>query len=191
MLVGYARVSTVEQNLALQTAALQSAGCARIFTEHASGAQLDRPELAAALNYIRAGDTLVVWKLDRLARSLPQLLDTVATLDERGIELRSVTENIDTATPGGRLVFHLFGALAEFERGIIRERTLAGLQAARAKGNVGGRPARFGPKERAAALAMLADPSIRVADVAARLGVSPATLYRHLPGGRGRGEEKD
>ncbi len=156
---GYARVSTVEQNLGLQTAALQGAGCARIFTEKASGAQRDRPELAAALGYIRAGDTLVVWKLDRLARSLPQLLETVAQLDARGIELRSVTENIDTATPGGRLVFHLFGALAEFERGIIRERTLAGLQAARANGKVGGRPARFGPKERAAALAMLADPA--------------------------------
>jgi DNA invertase Pin-like site-specific DNA recombinase len=184
MLVGYARVSTLDQNPALQIDALKVAGCERIFTEKASGAQRERPELKAALNYIRAGDTLVVWKLDRLARSMRQLIETVEDLQARGIELRSLTESIDTATPGGRLVFHIFGALAEFERAIIRERTSAGLQAARERGKKGGRPKTFGPKDLAAAKAMLADPAIRVEDVAARLKVSCATLYRHLPGGR-------
>jgi len=184
MLVGYARVSTLDQNPALQITALKSAGCERIFTEKASGAQRDRPELKAALGYIRAGDTLVVWKLDRLARSMRQLIETVEDLQSRCIELRSLTESIDTATPGGRLVFHIFGALAEFERAVIRERTSAGLQAARERGKKGGRPRTLGPKDLAAAKALLADPAIRVEDVAARLKVSPATLYRHLPGGR-------
>ncbi len=184
MLVGYARVSTLDQNPALQIDALKGAGCERIFTEKASGAQRDRPELKAALTYLRAGDTLVVWKLDRLARSMHQLIETVEELQGRGIALRSLTESIDTATPGGRLVFHIFGALAEFERTVIRERTSAGLQAARERGKKGGRPRILGPKDLAAAKAMLADPAIRVEDVAARLKVSPATLYRHVPGGR-------
>src|SRR5512145_700947 len=184
MLVGYARVSTTDQNPALQIDALQAIGCERIFTEKASGAQRDRPELKATLDYLRPGDTLVVWKLDRLARSMRQLITTVEDLQSRTIELRSLTEQIDTATPGGRLVFHLFGALAEFERAVIRERTMAGLQAARERGKLSGRPRVFGPKQLAAAKAMLADPTIRVEDVAAQLNVSPATLYRHLPGGR-------
>ncbi len=184
MLVGYARVSTLDQNPALQINALKGAGCVRIFTEKASGAQRERPELSAALDYIREGDTLVVWKLDRLARSMRQLIETVEDLQSRGIELRSLTESIDTATPGGRLVFHIFGALAEFERAVIRERTSAGLQAARERGKKGGRPRTLGLGDLAAAKALLADPAIRVEDVAARLKVSPATLYRHLPGGR-------
>src|SRR6266540_4605642 len=184
MMVGYARVSTLDQNPALQITALTNAGCVRIFTEKASGAQRDRPELAAALDYIRAGDTLVVWKLDRLARSMRQLIETVEDLHARGIELRSLTESIDTATPGGRLVFHIFGALAEFERAVIRERTSAGLQAARERGKKGGRPRTLGIGDLAAAKALLADPTIRVEDIAARLRVSPAALYRHLPGGR-------
>jgi DNA invertase Pin-like site-specific DNA recombinase len=184
MLVGYARVSTLDQNPALQISALKGAGCERIFTEKSSGAQRERPELKAALDYIRAGDTLVVWKLDRLARSMRQLIETVEDLQSGGIELRSLTESIDTATPGGRLVFHIFGALAEFERAVIRERTSAGLQAARERGKKGGRPRTLGPTDLAAAKALLADPAIRVEDVAARLKVSPATLYRHLPGGR-------
>lgn len=191
MLVGYARVSTLDQNPALQIDALKGAGCERIFTEKASGAQRDRPELKAALTYVRAGDTLVVWKLDRLARSMRQLIETVEDVQSRGIELRSLTESIDTATPGGRLVFHLFGALAEFERAVIRERTNAGLQAARARGKQGGRPRRLGPKDLAAAKAMLADPEIRMEDVARRLNVSPATLYRHLPGGRSGLRDKE
>ena len=184
MLIGYARVSTLDQNAALQIDALKAAGCERIFTETASGAQRDRPELKAALAYLRSGDALAVWKLDRLARSLRQLIETVEALQARGIELRSLTESIDTATPGGRLVFHIFGALAEFERAVIRERTSAGLQAARERGKQGGRPPTLGPKDLAAAKALLADPEIRVEDVASRLKVSPATLYRYFPGGR-------
>jgi DNA invertase Pin-like site-specific DNA recombinase len=182
--VGYARVSTQDQDLALQLDALQAAGCAKIYTKKASGAQRDRPQLHAALDYLRAGDTLVVWKLDRLARSLRQLLDTVETLHSRQIGLHSLTEAIDTGTPGGTLVFHLFGALAEFERAIIRERTRAGLAAARARGRTGGRPRALSEADTTAARALLKDPAITVAAVARRLQVSPATLYRHFPGGR-------
>ena len=176
------RVSTQEQDLALQLDALQAAGCDKVYEEKASGAQRDRPALKAALDYMRAGDTLVVWKLDRLARSLKQLIETVEKFGERGIGLRSLTEAIDTTTAGGKLVFHIFAALAEFERGVIRERTLAGLQAARARGRLGGRPPALVAKDLAAAKAMLQDPEITVAEVAKRLGVVPSTLYRHLPG---------
>ena len=140
MLVGYARVSTQDQNPDLQLDALKAAGCEKVFTEKASGGQRDRPELAAALSYMRPGDSLVVWKLDRLARSMPQLIDTVSTLEDQGIGFRSLTEAIDTTTAGGKLVFHIFGALAEFERSVIRERTRAGLKAARDRGRKGGRP---------------------------------------------------
>ncbi len=182
--VGYACVSTQDQDLTLQLDALQAAGCERIFTEKASGAQRDRPQLSAALDYMRPDDTLVVWKLDRLARSLRQLLDTVEALHGRQIGLRSLTEAIDTGTPGGTLVFHLFGALAEFERSIIRERTRAGLAAARAHGRTGGRPPALSAGDKIAAHALLKDPAITVEDVARRLQVSPATLYRHFPGGR-------
>ena len=184
MLVGYARVSTQDQKPELQLDALKAAGCERVFEEKASGAQRDRPQLSAALDYIREGDTLVVWKLDRLARSMKQLIETVEILDERGIGFRSITEAIDTTTPGGRLVFHIFGALAEFERSIIRERTRAGLNAARSRGRVGGRPPALSSEDLAAARAMLGDPEITVEAVAKRLGVAPSTLYRHLPGGR-------
>ena len=135
MLVGYARVSTQDQKPALQRDALTAAGCEKLFEETASGAQRDRPQLQAAIDYMRQGDTLVVWKLDRLARSMKQLIETVEALDARGIGFRSLTEAIDTTTPGGKLVFHIFGALAEFERSIIRERTSAGLTAARDHGN--------------------------------------------------------
>lgn len=185
MLIGYARVSTQDQNPQLQLDALKAAGCERIFVEKASGAQRDRPELMAALEYIREGDSLVVWKLDRLARSLKQLIETVEGLEGRKIGFRSLTEAIDTTSAGGKLIFHIFAALAEFERGIIRERTRAGLDAARARGKVGGRPRSLGAEEIRQAKALLADPEIRVEDVAKRLGVSEATLYRHLPGGRG------
>jgi DNA invertase Pin-like site-specific DNA recombinase len=183
--IGYARVSTAEQNLTLQTDALEAAGCERVFVEAASGAQRDRPELERALDYMRPGDTLVVWKLDRLARSMRQLIDTVELLQSKGMGFRSLTEAIDTTTAGGMLVFHIFGALAEFERAMIRERTRAGLEAARARGRKGGRPRSLTPKNIAMARSMLRDPGITVADVADALGVSPATLYRHLPGGRG------
>ena len=185
MLVGYARVSTQDQTPALQLDALKAAGCERVFQEKASGAQRDRPELAAALDYMRAGDTLVVWKLDRLARSMKQLIETVEKMEGRQIGFRSLTEAIDTTTAGGRLVFHVFAALAEFERSVIKERTTAGLAAARARGRKGGRPRALSEKDIAAARAMLSDPEITVDEVARRLGVGPATLYRHLPGGRG------
>lgn len=184
MLVGYARVSTLDQNPALQQDALTAAGCERIFTEKASGAQRDRPELAAAVAYVRAGDSLVVWKLDRLARSLPQLIETVAHLEAEGIGFRSLTEAIDTTTAGGKLIFHIFGALAEFERSVIRERTRAGLKAARDRGRTGGRPPALSGADLAAAKAMLSDPAITVAEVAKRMNVSPATLYRHIPAAR-------
>ena len=138
MLVGYARVSTQEQDLALQLDALKTAGCSKVFEEKASGAQRERPALQATLEYMREGDTLVVWRLDRLARSLKQLIETVEGFGARDVGLRSLTEAIDTTTAGGKLVFHIFAALAEFERGVIRERTLAGLQAARACGQVAG-----------------------------------------------------
>lgn len=184
MMVGDARISTQDQDPALQLDALKAAGCEKVFTEKASGAQRDRPRLAAALDYMRSGDTLVVWKLDRLARSLKQLIDTVEELGSRGGGLRSLTESIDTDTTGGRLVFHIFAALAEFERGVIRERTRAGLDAAKARGRLGGRPPALNAKELAAATALLRDPEITVEEVARRLGVAPSTLYRHLPKAR-------
>lgn len=189
MLVGYARVSTQEQDLGLQLDALRAASCERIFEERASGAQRDRPQLKAALDYMRSGDTIVIWKLDRLARSLKQLIETVEDLGTRGIGLRSLTESIDTTTSGGKLIFHIFAALAEFERAVIRERTVAGLQAARARGRVGGRPPALTGKDLTAAKAMLRDPEITVADVARRLGVAPSTLYRHLPAARSEANE--
>ena len=184
MLVGYARVSTQDQNPELQTDALEKAGCGRVFEERASGAHRDRPQLAAALDYMREGDMLVIWKLDRLARSLKQLLETVEYLDSVGVGLCSLTESLDTTSAGGKLVFHVFGALAEFERAMIRERTCAGLAAARARGRRGGRPPALSNEDIQAAKALLSDPKITMADVAKRLGVVPSTLYRHLPGGR-------
>lgn len=174
----------INQTHALQLDALSKAGCERIFEETASGAQRDRPQLAAALDYVRKGDAIVVWKLDRLARSIKQLIETVEHLERREIGFRSLTEQIDTTTAGGRLIFHIFGALAEFERSIIRERSRAGLEAARARGRIGGRPRALSPTDLIAAKAMLTNRDITVAEVARRLSVSPATLYRHLPGGR-------
>ncbi len=184
MLIGYARVSTQDQNAELQLDALSQAGCERIFTEKASGAQRDRPELQAALEYMREGDALVVWKLDRLARSMKQLVETIELLEAQGVGFRSLTEAIDTTTAGGKLVFHIFGALAEFERSMIQERTKAGLAAARARGRVGGRPRKLTEEDLKAAAALLKDSTITVEDVAKRLQVSTATLYRYLPSAR-------
>lgn len=180
MLIGYARVSTQDQDPALQLDALMAEGCERVFEEKASGAQRDRPELKNAIEYIREGDTLVVWKLDRLARSLKQLIETVEDLEARGIGFRSLTENIDTTTSGGKLVFHLFGALAEFERGIIRDRTRAGLEAARKRGKVGGRPPALKGGDLEMARSLLKD-GHSPRDVAERMSVSVSTLYRYLP----------
>lgn len=184
MLIGYARVSTVDQNLALQRDALAEAGCEHIYTEQMSGAAADRPELKAALQFARKGDTLIVWKLDRLARSVKQLIETVEMLRGRGIGFRSLTEAIDTTTAQGRLVFHMFSALAEFERSLIRERTQAGLAAARRVGRTGGRPPKLTADDIEAAKALLANPDIGVTAVAHRLNVSTATLYRHIPAAR-------
>jgi len=184
MLIGYARVSTQDQSPDLQRDALTSTGCEKLFEEKASGAQRDRPELKAALDYMRDGDTLVVWKLDRLARSMKQLIETVEGLEARGIGFRSLTEAIDTTTPGGKLTFHIFGALAEFERSLIRERTSAGLAAARARGRVSGRPPALSKDDLVMARAMLRDPDITVKQIAAHFGVAPSTLYKHLPAAR-------
>jgi DNA invertase Pin-like site-specific DNA recombinase len=179
-LVGYARVSTHEQETSLQQDALEAAGCERIFADRASGALAERPELARALEYARQGDTLVVWRLDRLGRSLRDLIETVTALGERGVGFRSLTESIDTTTPGGRLVFHVFAALAEFERDLIRERTQAGLSAARARGRRGGRPPAMSGEQVAVARAMYDSHEHTTAKIAEVLGVSRATLYRHL-----------
>jgi DNA invertase Pin-like site-specific DNA recombinase len=184
LLIGYARVSTVDQNLALQRDALAEVGCAKIFTEQLSGAGATRPQLADAINYARSGDTIVVWKLDRLARSIKQLIDTVETLRMRSIGFRSLTEALDTTTAQGRLVFHMFGALAEFERSLIRERTQAGLLAAKRAGRTGGRPPKLTDEDVDVARTMLTNPDIAVQSVANRLGVSLATLYRYIPAAR-------
>ncbi len=178
-LLGYARVSTAEQAPALQVDALADAGCARVWTDVGSGARDDRPELGKMLEQLLPGDTLVVWRLDRLGRSLRHLIDTVTELDGRGVGFRSLQESIDTTTSGGRLVFHLFGALAEFERDLIRDRTLAGLEAARQRGRRGGRPPAMTPAKLRQAERMYADkrPVSEIADV---LGVGRATIYRAL-----------
>ena len=184
--IGYARVSTLDQRPELQLDALKAVGCTKVFVEKASGSKEDRPQLAAALDYLRAGDTLVVWKLDRLARSMKQLIEIVDQLKTRGIGFRSLTEAIDTTTAAGELFFHIFGALAQFERSIIRERTNAGLKAALARGRKGGRRPTVKADDIRAALALLADPEISVRAAASKLGLSVSTLYRHAPGLRSR-----
>lgn len=187
MRVGYARVSTSDQNPELQLDALRRAGCERVFTEKASGARDDRPELARILeDVLRAGDTLVVWKLDRLARSLKKLIATAEELEREQIGLVSLTESIDTTTPGGMLTFHVFGAIAQFERALIRERTTAGLVEARRQGRKGGRPSVMRPSDVTAARAMMKEGTLPVRDIAKRMGVSVATLYRYA-GKRGSG----
>jgi len=189
MLVGYARVSTLDQNPQMQIDALNDAGCVKIFTEKKSGANAKRVELQAALGYMREGDTLVVWKLARLARSIKQMIQTAEELKERKISLLALTQKIDTSTPEGRLFFHMNVCFDEFQREIIVENTYAGLAAARRLGRLGGRPPSLKPDDLAAAKAMLRDVNITVEDVARRLNVAPSTLYRHIPGGRGALDE--
>ena len=184
MLIGYARVSTLDQSPALQLDALKAAGCDRIFEEKASGAKEDRPQLMRALDHMRPGDVLVVWKLDRLARSIKQLVSLLEDLNRRGIGFRCLAPSIDTTTPEGRLLYTITGAFAQFEREIIQQRTMAGLKAALARGRKGGRPTKMDAGTLAAAKAMLKDPTISVATVAKRLGVSRATLYNHIPEAR-------
>src|SRR5918999_5383075 len=180
MLIGYARISTHEQTLNLQQDALQKVGCTKIFTDTASGAKSERKGLEEALNYVRSSDTLVVWRLDRLGRSLPHLIATMTGLEERGIGFKSLTENIDTTTSGRKLIFHIFGALAEFERNLIRERTQAGLQAARARGRKGGRPKSLTGKKTAMAQALYNDKNNTVDEICKTLNISRATLYRYI-----------
>ena len=180
MLIGYARVSTADQKLDLQNDALTKAGCERIFTDTAGGAGAERTGLEQALGFARKGDTVVVWKLDRLGRSLRHLVETLAALRERGIGFRSLQESIDTTTSGGKLVFHVFAALAEFERDLIRERTRAGLEAARARGNRGGRRPKLDAKKRAQAIILHRDESNTIDDICRTLRVGRSTLYRCL-----------
>jgi DNA invertase Pin-like site-specific DNA recombinase len=180
MQIGYARISTEYQKLDLQLDALREAKCDKIFKDVASGAQSNRVGLDTAAKYLRPGDTLVVWKLDRLGRSLKHLIDVVNGLNHKGVFFRSLQENIDTASSGGKLTFHLFGALAEFERDIIRERTKAGLEAARARGRVGGRPKLLDDRKIAQAKQLMSNPANKPLDVARTLGISRATLYRYL-----------
>src|SRR3954453_6923068 len=182
--IGYARISTGEQTLDLQLDALTTAGCGKVYQETASGAKADRPVLEDVLSYLRGGDTLVVWRLDRLGRSLQHLIEVVAQLAERGIGFKSLTEQIDTTTPGGKLIFHVFGALAEFERDLIRERTQAGLAAARARGRLGGRPKKLAdPKQLELARTLYDGGQTDIDTICATLGISRATLYRYLKHG--------
>jgi len=180
MKIGYARVSTLDQNLELQTDALEKAGCEKIFTDRASGARDDRQGLIEAIEFSRAGDSLVVWKLDRLGRSLKHLIETINALHEKKVGFVSVQESIDTTTSGGKLIFHVFGALAEFERELIRERINAGLASARARGRLGGRPKAMTARQIKMAKTMLADPNTTIKEVCETLEVSKSTLYRYL-----------
>jgi DNA invertase Pin-like site-specific DNA recombinase len=179
MLIGYARVSTTDQHLELQTDALRVAGCERLFSDRVSGATAERPGLAQALAECRAGDTLVVWKLDRLGRSLPHLVATVRELATREVGFQSLQERLDTTTPGGKLIFHIFGALAEFERDLIRERTTTGLAAARARGRLGGRPKGVDRKKQKAALALKKDGAHSVREICDIVGISRNTYYKY------------
>jgi DNA invertase Pin-like site-specific DNA recombinase len=181
MKIGYVRVSKQEQHEALQIDALKEAGCEKWFLDKITGSKAERKGLDEALAYLRPGDTLVVWKLDRAGRSLPHLIELLKGLKERDIEFVSLTEQIDTSTPSGKLLFHMMGALAEFERDLIRERTNAGLAAARARGHRGGRPRKLRTNGKIAlARQMFADKSHSIPDMCAALGISRATLYRYV-----------
>lgn len=180
MNIGYARVSTTEQDTALQRDSLQAAKCHRIYEESASGSSKERPELQKCLDHLRAGDTLIVWRLDRLGRSLKDLVEIITDLENREIGFKSLNESIDTTTAGGKLTFHIFAALSEFERSLIQERTKAGLTAARARGRKGGRPKKLSEKDIQKAQAMLDDKSISVTEVAEHFNVSRSTLYNAL-----------
>lgn len=181
LLIGYARVSTVDQNLDLQRDALQRAGCGQIYEDKASGRAKDnRPELAGVLRALRAGDTLVVWRLDRLARSLVDLVQIINELGEKGIGFRSLTEQIDTTSAQGRLFLGVFASMAQYMRDVINENTREGLKAAKARGRVGGRPSKLGEQEVKEIEALLRDPNITVGDVAKRYQVSRATIYNAL-----------
>jgi DNA invertase Pin-like site-specific DNA recombinase len=180
MKIGYARVSTDEQNLALQTDALAKAGCAKIFQDQISGIKTKRPGFDEALSYLRPGDVLVVWRLDRLGRSLKSLIETINWLEEKGVGFQSLQESIDTTTSGGKLIFHIFGALAEFERNLIRERTRAGLAAARARGRNGGRPKSLDKKKQEWLYRLYDEKQHSIQELCELVGVSKSTLYAYL-----------
>ena len=180
MLIGYARVSTGDQSLALQMDALVAEGCERIFQDQVSGIVTTRSNLNQALNIARPRDTLVVWRLDRLSRSLRDLIETVTLLESRGVQLKSLHESIYTASSSGKLIFHLFGALAEFERNLIKDRTLAGLQAARARGRKGGRPLALDAEKRKLAVKLYNNKSYSVNQVCQVMGISKPTLYKYV-----------
>ncbi|AHF01403.1 recombinase [Thiomicrospira aerophila AL3] len=182
MKIGYARVSTLHQDLSLQLDALNLAGCEIIYQETGSGSKSDRPELMNLLKAIRPGDELVVWKLDRLSRSLKDLINLINELESKQVGFRSITDHIDTTTPAGKLMFHIFGALAEFERNIIKERTMAGLKAARSRGRLGGRKKKLTRLQVEMAKALLDKPNnkLNVQEIAKQLNVSRATLFREL-----------
>ena len=180
MLIGYARVSTDDQNLDLQRDALTQAGCEKILEDHQSGAKAERPGLKSALEYAREGDTLVVWRLDRLGRSLKDLIEMVNQLEARGVGLKSLHESLDTSSSSGKLIFHIFGALAEFERNLIRERTQAGLQAARARGRKGGRPKALDADKQALAVKLYDEKQHTVEQICHMMGISKPTLYKYI-----------
>jgi DNA invertase Pin-like site-specific DNA recombinase len=180
MLIGYARVSTFEQNLNLQKDALKAVGCEKIFEDHISGAASSRPGMNKAIEFLRKGDTLVVWRLDRLGRSLKHLIEVVSLLEERHIGFKSLQEAIDTTSSGGKLIFHIFGALAEFERNLIRERTIAGLSAARARGRKGGRPKALDSQKREIAVILYHQKEKTVKEICSIMGISKPTLYRYI-----------
>lgn len=180
MNIGYCRISTSEQNLDLQIQALKEAGCEKIFEEVASGAKDDRPKLKEAIDYARKGDVIVVWKLDRLSRSLKHLIETVNDLEKKEIGFRCITQNLDTTSSSGKLVFHVFGAISEFERALIRERTAAGLKIARARGRLGGRPKVLDQEKIIIAQSLYDDKKTTVDKICSTLGISRATFYRNI-----------
>lgn len=186
MLIGYARVSTHDQNLNLQRDALKKEGCKRIYTDKITGKTLNRDGLDKALDVLREGDTLVVWRLDRLARSLKHLIELITNLEERKIGFKSITESIDTTTSGGKLVFHIFGALAEFERNLISERTRAGLAAARARGKRGGRSKALDTKKRDVAIKLYHEGVHTVPEICRMMNISKSTLYNYVNEAKGK-----
>lgn len=180
MLIGYARVSTDDQNLNLQHDALKNAGCEKFFEDKITGSKIDRPGLDAAIEYAREGDVIIVWRLDRLSRSLKDLIEVVSDLESKGIGLKSVHESIDTTSSSGKLIFHIFGALAEFERNLIRERTHAGLKAARARGKMGGRPKKLNPEKAKLAQDLYNEKTRTIKQICELVGVSKPTLYKYI-----------
>lgn len=190
MLIGYARVSTDDQSLDLQDDALKAAGCGKVFMEKESGrAGTKRPALEAALSYLRPDDQLVVWKVDRLGRSIREMLETAHMLQERGVKLRSLTEQVDTETATGRLLFNFLGTIAEYFLDLNRERTHAGLQAALARGRKGGRPRKLSDADIEVGNALLAAGTISVAEIAKRLGIGRTAFYQYFPQARARSQQ--